>query len=179
MKPIHQASPSIINWRRIAILVAWSVIWGGSMFVALSLSRVRSPWSGLLCGPWGCTAPLEAIVACHLAWLLVFLPGVAGLWRFGVRTHLLAAGGVLLLAGLSGMLLLWTDQLRTHSSARHPDLWRSTGLAIVCEVDYPIIPLLATGLLALCLFSWTASHGPASNHTHRKNEHVPNGASPS
>lgn len=173
MKEMIQTSASTINWRRLAVVVFGAALWGGATYGALSLSRVRSPWSGMLCGPWGCTAPLEAILACHLAWLLVLLPGVAAVWRLGTSAHALVAGKGLVLAGLTGMFLEWLFQVQAHSFSSFPFMWQRTGLAIMSEVDYPVVPSLVMGIAMLCFSAGRTQCGPASTKTDQKDVYVP------
>jgi hypothetical protein len=113
----EQPPTMISNVTRSQLTVATVCVagWCGVLYATLSLSKLRSPWSGALCGPWGCTAPLEAIVACHLAWLLVLVPGVAAVRRFGTLRYVTMTGWGLLLAGTVGVLVLCLINFaRTH-----------------------------------------------------------------
>lgn len=168
-EPRNPISPRT-NWRRLVIAGLGVVTWFGAVYGALSLSYVRSSWSGVLCGPWGCTAPLEAIVACHLAWLLVLLPGVAAIRQFGSSRHLKIAGRGLLGCALLGMLLLWINQFRSNSFSWFPHMWKLTGLAIISEVDFPVVPSLLTGIVTLVLRSREPLLAP---HADEKGPDVP------
>ncbi len=122
------------------------------LLLALQFGKVRSDWSGVLCGPWGCTAPLEAVLAMHMVWFLILIPVVIGTagrhslrwkrWSFGLL--FLSLGGAIWLAiGQSGTM---TSSPPFVSSEY---FWKQWGLALVGCVDVPLIPAFI--LAPLCL----------------------------
>ena len=49
-------------------------LWSGLLFGSLSVANLPGDWGHGICGPWGCGPPMQALVACHFAWLVVLAP---------------------------------------------------------------------------------------------------------
>ena len=128
--------------------------WGIALFAALSLADVRSSWSDLLCGPWGCSAPLEAIVSCHLAWLIVLGPPFAWLQRTLSRRSRFVMASAVSLSAMVGAIVIATrphSESVASSTRALPVSWqiRQSAIDVIGFVDAPVIPLLLLGLGSL------------------------------
>lgn len=149
------------GWRRVGGFVAGAVMWAVVLQGSLSLADVRSSWSGALCGPWGCTAPLEAVVSCHLSWLVVM---AAALW-FANRFHLITSHRwkwiirALVICGISGVTALALREVSASDwQLNEPHLWHRIGLRVVGFIDFPVLPSLAAGIVSLVYSRWRACH---------------------
>jgi hypothetical protein len=140
-------SPSLS--RALGAIVVWGVVlWG-----ALSIARLPGDWGHGVCGPWGCGPPLQALLACHLSWLVVLLPlaGVLRLWLPCRQQRVL--GMIVLVAGCVGLGGLVAYELTTWWPAvsewqRH-FFWQRIGFVIATQVDLPVIELILTGVCLL------------------------------
>ena len=88
--------------------------WAAALFGVLSLQYLPDRFFGehSVCGPWGCGAPLPALLACHGFWLVLFAPATVyaarqlkpqTVWRLGA--------GLVSLAGL-GLVAVAVSRLR-------------------------------------------------------------------
>jgi len=126
-------------------------LWCLTLWGTLSLSGVRSRWSGLLCGPWGCTAPLEAVVACHLSWLVMFAPVVVLVDRVAQPRRMNQLGTCLLLLGLVGAMVLAVQETLRGLPDKAPYVWQRIALEVFGAIDYPVVPCLIGGVTGLAL----------------------------
>jgi hypothetical protein len=127
-------------------------LWGGTFYSTLSLSHLRGSWSNAFCGPWGCSAPLEALLACHLSWIFVL---GSGLWFFrrnlpinrlfwlGVSATVSSSIGIAALMTVSAVQ--WYDR----TSGKMTYIWQHLGLELVGFVDLPLLELLTIGCVSL------------------------------
>jgi hypothetical protein len=120
-----------------------------------------------LCGPWGCTAPLEAIAACHLAWLVVLMPllgwsaKIVSPSRFTQTALLLTAAGA---GGIAVLVFREVHQAGWNFAA--PYLWHRVGLSVVGATDVPILAVLVLGTLALGFRLWQRCLANTDVHHH-------------
>jgi hypothetical protein len=129
------------------LLIGWGVL----LYGTLSLADVRSRWSDLLCGPWGCTAPLEAVLACHGAWLLILGPALFALCRRyrSRRSRAWMAVGLLGAAPAGIGAGIATGDISTEMpSSTTMNLLRGIALQVFGLVDVPVVPLLLLSLAA-------------------------------
>lgn len=94
---------------------------------------------------------MQALLACHLAWMLAFAPVVVlGCRKAEGRTLRRIGIGVIALAGIAAAITLGLETVEwlrlTGGNARY--LAQRLGLALVSNVDVPVIELCAVG--ALC-----------------------------
>jgi len=140
-----------LPWAGKWILAACS--WTAAVAVCLEFGKIRSAWSGALCGPWGCTAPLEAVVSVHAIWLLTLFPLIYATSRGQTRiyrwwTSLLGAvglGGAVFLA-----VQLWMLSPTDPPGGKPSFFLQQWGLAVFGAVDVPIVPAIL--LLPYCLW---------------------------
>ncbi len=130
-------------------------IWAASLIAALSISRLPGEWGHGVCGPWGCGPPLQALVACHLAWLIAL--GLPTLWV--VRSHRVSVhrlrriGGILLVLGVVGIAAITVYQRMAWwpavSDWHHQFFWQRCGFVLVTSVDLPLLQLMILGAVLL------------------------------
>jgi hypothetical protein len=142
----HSVIARALGWGRLILLLG---LWATAISAASHLGRVTGPISFSLCGPWGCTGPTEALLACHAVWLLVLLPpGVAA----GLRLPLDDArrcANALVGAGLAGTAIVFawgSIGWLLHASATR-SLWLHRGLfVLVDQSDIPVVQILLSGV---------------------------------
>ena len=128
------------------------VAWMSALYASLSLANVRSSWSGILCGPWGCTAPLEAVISCHMSWLVALGPLIW--WKNGMtssRRWLVTAWLLLTLGLISVVAIALTVIADHHWQFTSGYLWHQIGLGIVGFIDFPALPCLVLGVGSLLI----------------------------
>jgi len=157
MLPCESTRAPHRSWRSIGIFALEAAVWSVILYASLSLAEVRSSWSGIICGPWGCTAPLEAVVSCHLSWLIVM---ASALW-FANRNHLLNSQRwqwiikTWLAFGLLGVTFLTLRELSSIDwQFDTPFLLQRIGLRIIGFIDMPVIPSLVAGISCLIHRRW-------------------------
>ncbi len=132
------------------------VAWGALVYVSLMLSQVRTSLSTALCGPWGCTAPLEAVFACHLAWCIFLVPVVVmfagGNKRRFVYFSLASFGVAVIAIGL--LVLREFGSINPAIGYTYPV--RLFGLQLIGFIDFPILPLLVVCAMA----AWRGGNDP-------------------
>lgn len=137
---------SLSLWRWLGEIVVWGLVLTGT----LSIARLPGDWGHGVCGPWGCGPPLQALVACHLSWLVVLLP-LAGVLRLWLSRHQQRVLGAIVLvigaAGLGGMIAYdisgwWAEA----SEWQRPFLWQRVGFAMATQIDFPLVELVLAGI---------------------------------
>ncbi len=146
------------------------IIWGLTLTGTLSIANLPGDWGHSVCGAWGCGPPLQALVACHLSWLVVIIPIAMALRRFCSASLLrrMAAGAlVLAVTGILGIILheylTWFAQA---SEWQRPFFWHRVGFVILTTVELPIIEIAALACALLprlhALSARLAAHDPGS-----------------
>lgn len=116
----------------------------------LGLSRLPGDWGGdVLCGPRGCLAPSQSLVAAHGFWIMVIVTAVIGasarLSSCGVgRLGLVMAP----LGGLATIVLTARSLVSWESRAARRQWWHPllhAVLDVAMFVDVPAVELLPTG----------------------------------
>ncbi len=144
-----------MNGLRLGLLTS---IWAALLWGALSIRNLPGDWGHFLCGTWGCGPPLQALLACHLSWLLVLLAPVAAIARSpGIhsRTKIRLGVGVALAGfiGLSGVVVHESVSWLPHAGEwQHRYFWHRCGFVIATAVDFPAIQALVCGI-------WLARRG--------------------
>ena len=140
-------SPSL---RRLLVRI---VVWGMVLAATLSIAKLPGDWGHGVCGPWGCGPPLQALVACHLSWLVVLLPlaSVSHLRLSRRRQRVL--GRIVLIGGCAGLIGIAAHEFGTWWPAvnewQRGFFWQRVGFVTVTSVDLPLVELVFVGLLLL------------------------------
>ena len=93
--------------------------WGAAIYGALSIADAPGDWGHGICGPWGCGPPLQALVACHTAWVVVLTPPVVWLARSPSAANVRGwTGAAMAVLGLTAIAMIavreyfgWASQL--------------------------------------------------------------------
>jgi hypothetical protein len=134
-------------------LTLWLAVWAAAMVAVLSISESPGNWGHGICGPWGCGPPLQALLACHMAWLVVILPPVMWLRRSDhIPARLRSQFGVSLCgATLLSLIVLVVYERTTWYPAvdewQRGFFWRRIGFVIITSVDLPMGQSLLAGML--------------------------------
>ena len=148
-------------WRWSAALVAW----GFALTATLSVANSRSDWGHSVCGPWGCGPPLQALVACHAAWIVVLVPPTLLMRRRlspGVRWK---TGWIVVAIGMVGIIGLGLSESLSWLS--HADEWQRRylpqriGFKLVTLVDVPLMQLVVVAVALLV----RGQHRRATDHS--------------
>lgn len=137
--------------QRLLLLAAWACgLWG-----SLQVARIQGDWGHALCGPWGCGPPLQALVACHLAWLVLLTPAAWVLFRGWIASPRARwrVSGAAALVGLLMMLgvvvherLVWLPKVEATTAGY---FWQRCGFVMATSVDLPMVQLFLLGLAGL------------------------------
>lgn len=148
----------------------WFVAWGLALYGALSLSSVSGDWGHSICGAWGCGPPLQALVGCHLAWVVAFLPLTLswGVFRFIPDEFRPRIGRVLILLGALFLItlvgyqrMMWWPQV---SAFQQEFFWQRCGFVIATSVDVPMVQIFLTGIILV--WRWRFSNVPPIGNTY-------------
>ena len=106
-----------------------------------------------MCGVWGCGPPLQALVACHVAWLVVLIPPALIARRFVATKTLKRTSVSTLLFAVTGSLVIATNQYLTWlayaSEWQRQFYWQRVGFVILTTVELPILELAGLSMLIL------------------------------
>ncbi|MCA9239648.1 MAG: hypothetical protein KDA37_05600 [Planctomycetales bacterium] len=133
--------------RRLALLA----LWAGSLWASLQIARAPGDWGHALCGPWGCGPPLQALVACHLAWFVLLAPAAVLLVRSGLakpeglRWIGAAAFSLGLLMSVGMVIHEWIVWLPSVEESMAAFFWQRCRPVIATSVDLPMVHLVVIG----------------------------------
>lgn len=125
--------------------------WAAALALVLSIANWPGDWGHALCGPWGCGPPLQALLACHLAWLVTLAPPAVLLVRSPrvptnirrrIGTALCLAGAVILVGLVARERATWWP---TAGEWQRNFFWQRCGFVLATTVDVPIVQLLLIG----------------------------------
>lgn len=125
--------------------------WAALLAIVLSIASWPGDWGHALCGPWGCGPPLQALLACHLAWLVVLVPPAMALVQSPrvprhllqhIGTALTMAGIMLLLGLIAHELVVWWSM---SGEWQRGYFWQRCGFVLATTVDVPTVELLLVG----------------------------------
>lgn len=140
-------STSLLRW--LSGLVAWAIALVGT----LSIANWPGHWGHGICGPWGCGPPLHALVTCHSAWVVVFLPPTIWMRRRCSVQRCQQVAWMLLSVGIVGLLTLAaresTDWLAHADDLHRRYLPQRLGFALVTLVDVPLMQVVLAGVALL------------------------------
>jgi|GEM_PF-1498407 len=135
------------------------VAWGGCLLASLSIAGWSIDLGHAICGPWGCGPPLQALIACHLGWIVVLAPptgwvamtgSVSNRLRRKIGLTLIAIGSIALLIVLIRQRIVWFPRV---APWQREYLWQRYGFSIATAVDFPMVQaLLAGALLSVASF---------------------------
>lgn len=143
-----------VSTRRIAIGL---IIWGACLVGALSIWAWPGDLGHGICGPWGCGPPLQALIACHLAWFVALVPPAMLLTssRHTSGRLLTVSGLVLVMLSATGFLavlahqsLVWWPQA---TQWQQPYFWQRYGFTIVTTIDFPLAQVVVIGVALTCI----------------------------
>jgi len=128
------------------------VVWAACLTGTLALAELPIGSTHGICGPWGCGPPTQALLACHLAWLVVLVPPAVLLTSSQVSSHPLVQTAGLLLIGSAVVILLailtyqrvtwWSQAIEW----QRPYFWQRYGFSIAIAVDFPILQAMLVGI---------------------------------
>ena len=132
-------------------IMAGIVVWGVVFLATLSIGQVRANWGHGICGPWGCGSSLQALVACHLSWLVVLAPLASIIQSKIPESFTRFLGATLIAFGLVGIVGMIAYELFTWwpsaTELQRRYLWQRLGFSIVTQIDLPMIESIITGCL--------------------------------
>jgi hypothetical protein len=132
---------------------AWLSVWGLVLTGTLSIANWPGDWGHSVCGAWGCGPPLQALVACHVAWLVVLIPTVIIARRFVATKTLRRAAASVLFLTVTGLLAIVVNQSLTWlaqvSEWQRQFYWQRVGFVILTAVELPILELAGLSTLIL------------------------------
>lgn|GEM_PF-6512279 len=145
-------------------------LWGVTTYGVLGLARLRGDGGAkVLCGPWGCLPPLQALAAAHGFWVMVIIPTLAwasnGLSRRGLARLggvLVAVGGLGIATAAARSMMTW-GPLTPEQAWWHPVLHAAFDLAML--VDVPLVELVAAGTACLVIARTSTTRAAASEAT--------------
>src|SRR6056297_585256 len=131
----------------VLLLGGWGVLlWGTLQMTHVSLPL---PWDHGICGPWGCGPPMEALLACHFFWAVLFFP--IGIYCRGKLSEIRRRqlGMALVLIGLmwTGVILIqqWLTWYTDAADEVRQYYFRRIAFVIACNTDYPLIQVMGLG----------------------------------
>ncbi len=142
--------------------------WAVGLFGVLSLQYLPDRFFGehSVCGPWGCGAPLPALMACHGFWLVLFAPATIyaarrlkpwTVWRLGaglVALSLFELLGVALWQAIS-----WWPNV---DKSLHRYALERYLFVLATLVDVPVLETLLAGIALWWTGIWRQEVIPAS-----------------
>jgi len=136
-----------LSGRRTIMLTA---AWGAALFGVLQLYRLPDTTGHSVCGPWGCGPPVQALLACHGFWLVLFSLPTGLLCRRLDAPVLRKAGLILLACGILGLagIAVWEGTHwwpRASEFHRHYIVQRYL-FVVVTLVDVPVVEITIAGL---------------------------------
>jgi len=130
-------------------------VWGLSLWGVLQLSNAPVLSSHSVCGIWGCGPPTNALLACHLGWLVFLLPVLPLTLSFGQRFPKTSAAVVSSFAvlGVLGLLAVGLHDLifwyPAASEAARGYFMRRWAFSTITQTDVPMLELLAVGIAGI------------------------------
>jgi hypothetical protein len=143
----------------------WLPVWAGGLYAALLLEAVPGDFGHDWCGPWGCWPPIQALVALHLFWVVLFAPPIVWACRTCQPLTLRRLGGLLTTLGLLGVALVAAREAVTwypHMPAEYRRYFgRRVVYALAMLTDLPVVQLIMAG--AVCRVAARRKRRPAAS----------------
>lgn len=149
-----------VDLNRLSVWKVSTVLGGWGLLLLAVLQIQKLPMrtaSDLICGPWGCGPPVPPLLASHGFWLtFLLLPTICLCVVLG-PAKLRKAGLLLLMAGVSGLVLVaiwdilpsvphWVPRVRNLEPKYYLQRYL---LSLITLIDVPVVPLTLNGLLCL------------------------------
>lgn len=148
-------------WRWASGLVAWAAV----LVATLSIANLPGHWGHGICGPWGCGPPLQALVACHAAWIVVLLPPALLLRRKLSYGVLRRTGWIVFGLGAAGLIVLGLCEslfwLSHTDESQRRYLPQRVGFKLMTLVDVPLTQLVVVAVALLV----RGPHRRATDHS--------------
>ena len=134
--------------------IPW-LLWAFAFWSTLKISNAPILQEHSVCGVWGCGPPTNALLACHLGWMVFLAPSIPLAFRllakwprvFSVFWWVLCGVGV---AGLvsTGIheLMTWYPNASALARSYFSRRW---AFAVVTLTDFPMLQLLLYGVAGL------------------------------
>jgi len=147
---MNDTSPSsrlAISWSSTTLFAIWLL----GLLAVLSLVHLPGNWGHFVCGPWGCGPPMQVLLSCHLAWLMILVPLVRVLVlvsRHPSQTRCLLGKlsltlGILMLVAV--IVYQWFSWLPYASDWQQNYFWQRCAFVVATTVDVPMVQLVAVG----------------------------------
>jgi hypothetical protein len=143
--------------------------WAAALFGVLSLQHLPDRFFGdhSVCGPWGCGAPLPALLACHGFWLALFLPATIYIARrMSPQTVCRLGAGIVGLAGI-GLVSIGVWQALTWwphvDRSLHRYAFQRYLFVVATLVDVPVLETLVAGVTLWWASIWRHRETPGSS----------------
>ncbi len=126
--------------------------WSGMLLASLSVAKLPGDWGHGICGAWGCGPPTQALVACHLAWLVALTPPVVFIMYWSRRAQcrvgflLTALSICAVLALIAYQRIVWRPEAYEWQRSF---FWQRCGFCLATTVDVPILQMFGLGLVLL------------------------------
>lgn len=128
------------------------IVWAASLLAALSIRDLPGDWGHSICGAWGCGPPLQALLACHFAWLVVLAPSAALLVRSArMPDQILRRLGVVLCVAATVFVTAVVIYQRvawwpSANEWQREFFWHRCGFVLATTVDLPVAQVLLVGV---------------------------------
>lgn len=130
----------------------WLTAWTAAIAACLSVRSWPGNWGHWICGPWGCGPPLQALVACHSAWLVLLLPPAVVLsqHQWPSPAALRKLGTILIGVAIAVLGVIAArqrmDWWSTAQGWQQEYFWQRCGFIVATTVDMPVVQMLIAGM---------------------------------
>lgn len=131
------------------------IIWAIALFGAVSIAKVPGDWGHSVCGPWGCGPPTQALVGCHLAWVILLAPlaislgpmrSITSVDRLRIGEALICVGFLLLASVVVYQFVTWWPDV---SDWQRKFIWQRLGFVIATNVELPMVQMILVGAILI------------------------------
>ncbi|TWT57023.1 hypothetical protein KOR42_03800 [Thalassoglobus neptunius] len=138
------------RWVRLVVYCGLACLWGLAALSAVSFRDRTTELDHQLCGVWGCSPPVAAVVSCHLVWGLILLPlAIYVCANFSIRIVRITGMTTVCVACCAILVLVVYEYFHWYTfvqPASRVYFGRRIALSLFSQIDFPIIPLLLMGL---------------------------------
>ena len=134
--------------------IPW-LLWAFAFWGSLKISNAPILQEHSVCGVWGCGPPTNALLACHLGWMVFLAPSIPLAFRFLAKRPGMfrVFWWVLCSVGIAGLVSTGIYELMTWypsaSTLARSYLLRRWAFAVVTLTDFPMLQLLLYGMAGL------------------------------
>ena len=116
-----------------------------------SLSEIESEFDNKLCGVWGCSPPVAAVLSVHALWGMVFVPASLFVrFKFSKRIGRITGLTTILIALTALVAIVIYEDFHWYTFVSLESriyFGRRIALALFTQTDFPVIVLLLAGIL--------------------------------